>query len=296
MKDIPTIAVILLALDIVLMSSVVSFAFLASSAPNSFLSKATLYAVDAAFYNQSGLKIDLSLGNSGTLGTSVTQVFVGTTLTNMQRLVINPVYLPAKAFENITIDYEWESGVAYFFRVDSAGGQCVVWPDTAPEELTQIPSPSVFLKVTNPLTNDDWFNFTSVDSSANGVFTVNIEVVNVTSLCSWQIRLNWDPSLMSFVNASVPEDVMLSQNFFLVAMDSSAPGRVLFGGLKSPGTGAFNGSCILIRVELRMTGNYGKSSLALGALGSDTFLLDNAGHDISFASVNGKYVYSDGFE
>jgi hypothetical protein len=294
MKDIPVIAVVLLALDIVLTSSVASFVFLENSAPNSFLSRATLYAGDATFYNQSGLKIDLGLGNSGTLSTSVTEVYVGTTLTNMQRLVVSPVYLLANSYETITVDYEWVSDVTYYFKADSSSGQAVVWPVKAPKEIEDIPCPSTFFKIVNPITNDSWFNFTPTNKPEDNVFTVNIEVVNVTSLSAWQFRLNWDPRLATFVNASVPEDVMLSENFFLLALDCSRPGRIIFGGAKSPNTSAFNGSCVLARVELKMTGSYGQSGLVFGGLGGDTFLLEYNGHDILFAPVNGIYAYSEG--
>lgn len=294
MKDIPAIAVVLLALDIVLTSSVVLFVFLENSAPNSFLSRAMLYAEDAIFYNQSGLKIDLRLGNSGTLSTSVTQVFVGTTLANMQRLAVSPVYLPANTFETITVDYAWVSDVTYYFRADSSSGQVVVWPVEAPKDVEEIPRPSTLLKIVNPITNDRWFNFTPENKPADDVFTVDVEIANVTNLSAWQFEMTWDPGLMTFVNASVPEDVMLSENFFLMVLDSSKPGMVTLGGAKSPNTSAFNGSCVLVRVDLRMTGNCVKSSMAFGGLVRDTFLLDKNGRDILFAVVNGAYVYSDG--
>lgn len=292
MKDLPVVVVVLLSLDVILMASVVTSVYLENVYPDAFLKKAELYAGEAKCYYQNGSKVDLWVSNCGTLGASVTDVYAGTTLTNMQRLSVDPLYLAPDSYGTVTIDYQWVSEGTYVFKADSSNGQVVVWAVKAPENSEDFVSPQTFLRLVNPISNDSWFNFSSKSKPTNDVFTVNVEVLNVTSLLNLQMSLKWDPRLVTFVNASIPEEVMLRENLFLAAMDSSKPGKVIFGTLKSPGSGLFNGSGVLVQVRFRITGSYGETGLVIAGYGVDSFLLDGNCRDIVFEPVNGAYVHS----
>ena len=292
MEDLPVVVVVLLSLDVILMASVVTSVYLENVYPDAFLKKAELLAGGAKFYYQNGSKVDLWISNSGTLGSSVTDVYVATTSTNMQRLSVDPLYIAPDSYGTVTIDYQWVSEGTYVFKADSSNGQVVVWAVKAPKEPEDFVSTQTFLRLVNPISNDNWFDFTPKSKSTNDVFGVNVEVVNVTSLHIWQISLKWDPRLVTFVNASIPEEIMLRENFFLAAVDSSKPGKVIFGILKSPGTGPFNGSGVLVQLRFRSTGSYGETGLVIAGFGVYSFLLDGVGRDIVFEPVNGAYVYS----
>lgn len=92
-----------------------------------------LYKANTGFYNHTGtLKIIVDVGNSGTLDTTLTDFFIGTSTTNMQNMSITPVPLPAGRVGRITVAYNWTKGGTHFFKVQSSTGQTIDWPETAP--------------------------------------------------------------------------------------------------------------------------------------------------------------------
>ena len=92
-----------------------------------------LYKANTNFYSQNGtLKIDVDVGNSGTQGTTLTTLFIGTSVANMQNMPITPVPLPAGKVARITVAYIWIEGGTYFFKVQSSTGQTFDWPEQAP--------------------------------------------------------------------------------------------------------------------------------------------------------------------
>lgn len=62
------------------------------------------------------------------------------------------------------------------------------------------------LKVVNPLSGDEWFNFSSNNMHVGDTFIANITVSNVSTLQSWQIGLTWNASLLEYINVILPSD------------------------------------------------------------------------------------------
>jgi flagellin-like protein len=96
-----------------------------------------LYKSNVRFY-ENGTKIDIDLGNSGTSDTQITQVYFGTSASNMQNQTTTPalpVALAAKITARVTITGTnlWSLGTTYYFKVVTSSGQTLPpWPEQAP--------------------------------------------------------------------------------------------------------------------------------------------------------------------
>jgi flagellin-like protein len=91
-----------------------------------------LYPANVNFYGNR-TKIDIDIGNSGTSGTTIIQVYIGTSSSAMDNQTITPVPLQAGTVQRITVDYSWQNGVTYYFKVLTSTGQSLPWYQQAPE-------------------------------------------------------------------------------------------------------------------------------------------------------------------
>ena len=166
-------------------------------------------------------------------------------------------------------------------------------------------SEQTYLQIINPLTGDGSFNFTVQQKSVGDTFVVNVTVVNVTSLGTWQIGLNWNSSLLTFVNASIPSDNILgSADLYVVPPDTSQPehAQLYYAATLTnhhpPYTIHVNGTGTLAQLEFRIDQRGGETDLAFVGLGSDTFLLGHdeldSAFDIPFVPINGHFNLSVG--
>lgn len=89
-----------------------------------------LYEANVNFYGN-GSTIDIDVGNSGTSGTTIIQVYVGTSASTMENQTITPVSLAAGSVQRITVSYYWQAGTTYYFKVISSSGQSLPWSTTA---------------------------------------------------------------------------------------------------------------------------------------------------------------------
>jgi flagellin-like protein len=90
-----------------------------------------LYKANVNFYGD-GTKIDIDVGNSGTSDTKIIQVYVGLSSSAMDNQTITPVSLSAGLYKRITVDYPWQNGVTYYFKVLTSTGQSLPWSEQAP--------------------------------------------------------------------------------------------------------------------------------------------------------------------
>jgi flagellin-like protein len=91
-----------------------------------------LYPANVNFYGNR-TKIDIDVGNSGTSGTTIIQVYIGTSSSAMDNQTITPVPLQASTVQRITVDYSWQYGATYYFKVLTSTGQSLPWYQQAPE-------------------------------------------------------------------------------------------------------------------------------------------------------------------
>jgi flagellin-like protein len=90
-----------------------------------------LYKANVNFYGN-GTKIDIDVGNSGTSDTRIIQVYVGLSSSAMDNQTITPVSLNADSVQRITVEYSWQNGVTYYFKVLTSTGQSLPWSEQAP--------------------------------------------------------------------------------------------------------------------------------------------------------------------
>ncbi len=90
-----------------------------------------LYEANVNFYGN-GSTIDIDIGNSGTSGTMIIQVYIGTSASTMDNQTITPVSLAAGSVQRITVSYSWQAGTTYYFKVLSSSGQNLPWSEQAP--------------------------------------------------------------------------------------------------------------------------------------------------------------------
>jgi flagellin-like protein len=90
-----------------------------------------LYKSNVNFY-ASGTKIDIDIGNSGTSDTTIIQVYIGTSSSSMENQTITPTLLRGNTVQRITVNYDWDAGVTYYFKVVVSSGQSLPWPEEAP--------------------------------------------------------------------------------------------------------------------------------------------------------------------
>jgi flagellin-like protein len=90
-----------------------------------------LYPANVNFYGN-GTLIDIDVGNSGTSGTTIIQVYIGTSTSTMDNQTITPVSLAAGSVQRITVTYSWQAGVTYYFKVLTSSGQSLPWSEQAP--------------------------------------------------------------------------------------------------------------------------------------------------------------------
>jgi hypothetical protein len=155
------------------------------------------------------------------------------------------------------------------------------------------------LKVVNPVTGDDWLNFTADDKKVGDTFIVNVTIANVEEMVCWQFALQWNSSLLECVNATIPSDSVFAywnvsgEPLIVGGPDLSHNGLVFCGAeIAYPGNGGFNGSGVLAQVELKILKEGGQSDFTFEGIKGDTFLLSNNLGDISFVPMNAHYSHS----
>jgi hypothetical protein len=164
------------------------------------------------------------------------------------------------------------------------------------------PEPSALLKIANPFTGEGWFNFSSNNMQVGDTFIANITVSNVSTLCTWQIGLTWNASLLEWINITLPSD-----NVFALAPRFTdypivtggpvlpTPGLLLFGAsICYPDEIGFSGSGVLAQAEFKILQKDGQCDLSFEGIDVDTFLLHWWWQDsIPFTPVNGYYSFTD---
>jgi hypothetical protein len=158
-----------------------------------------------------------------------------------------------------------------------------------------------FLKVVNPVTGDDWLNFTEYDKKVGDTFIANVTIDNVEHMVCWQFGLQWNSSLLECVSATIPSDNVFAywnltdEPISVGGPDLSQSGLVVYGAaIAYPDNIGFNGSGVLAQVEFKILKKGGQSELSFESIRIDTFLLYGLTlSDIPFDPINAHYSYND---
>ena len=99
-------------------------------------SGAILSVSNVRYYNSSGLKVDITIRNSGTADAKVVEVYQGTSSSNLQ-LESSPTYDPDTQLVSvdsslkITFSLSWSDGTRYYFKVVTEAGQILPFSEEA---------------------------------------------------------------------------------------------------------------------------------------------------------------------
>jgi flagellin-like protein len=98
---------------------------------------AILYKSNVSFYNDSSgtTKIGVDIGDSGSAGTQILQVCIGTSsfsVTSQTTTPAVPVPISAGSTVWVTLTYNWTRGATYFFKVVPATGVALAFQAQAP--------------------------------------------------------------------------------------------------------------------------------------------------------------------
>lgn len=148
--------------------------------------------------------------------------------------------------------------------VDNFDIMCVVlnFARQVPDSIL-VPVESAPVLVSTPINQSAPAIYCEAPSTVNVCenFTVSIKVANVTNLWGWQVRLQWDPALMEFVNAVEGDFLMTAgETGFSFAPDSD--GWIWLADYLTSTLDGVNGTGTLANVTLHCTGP-GESALTL---------------------------------
>ncbi len=133
-KAISPILATLLLIVIAVAAIVVTYAWIMTYMSNAGSQAGVrLFTQNVRFYDQDTTKrIDIDIGNSGTSDTKLIQAYVGSSSATLQNQTFTPASLSAGLWTRITVDYEWEYGTTYYFKIVSSSGQYLEWSEEAP--------------------------------------------------------------------------------------------------------------------------------------------------------------------
>ena len=133
-KAISPILATLLLIVIAVAAIVVTYAWIMTYMSNAGSQAGVrLFTQNVRFYDQDTTKkIDIDIGNSGTSDTKLIQAYVGPSSATLQNQTFAQKSLFAGSWERITVDYEWEYGTTYYFKIVSSSGQYLEWSEEAP--------------------------------------------------------------------------------------------------------------------------------------------------------------------
>lgn len=84
------------------------------------------------YFGSNGTITYIDVGNSGTSDTTIIELYIGTSSSTLDNVTITPVSLPAGSVQRITVDYPWQNGITYYFKVLTSSGLPLSWSEQAP--------------------------------------------------------------------------------------------------------------------------------------------------------------------
>lgn len=130
-------------------------------------------------------------------------------------------------------------------------------------------------------------NFTTAPSS----IVFNISIVSASHLSSWQVGIQFAPTVLLYSSITIPTDNVFGSNNIVQAGDTSAPGLVIYSAGLLDVAKNFTGSGVLMQLNLTVVETPpAMTDISFEGISTDTFLLDDTGGDISFTYVGSSFA------
>jgi hypothetical protein len=149
-----------------------------------------------------------------------------------------------------------------------------------------------------PTTNTFYINTAPLGT----IITLNITVVDVTDLFTWQVAVHWDPTMLNYSKIGLPPDhVFAGKTFYEIGPDVHYDEGTVYYSLVlgQPTTPTFSGTGTLCQLNLTILKPASlPASCNIEFLNpppyspSDTFLLNHFASDIVFTPESATYDYS----
>jgi hypothetical protein len=143
------------------------------------------------------------------------------------------------------------------------------------------------VNIVNAVDGSNNFNYTTAQKSVGDTFVVNITITDAFDITSWQIGIQWDPTLLDFDSFIVPTDhIFATMNPVTAGPDTSTPGLAIYGAAAGYGKGSFNGTGRLAQLTLKIkqavgAGQTVQCDISFEGMFIDTFILDRNGGDVT---------------
>ncbi len=135
-KAISPILATLLLVVIAVSAIIVTYAWMTTYFGNT-TDQASVMPYKANVNFQSGSKITIDIGNSGTAGTEIIGFYIGTSESNAASQTADkkmPIPLSAGEIASFSVSYIWTAGETYYFKVVTTAGQgTLVFQEQAPQ-------------------------------------------------------------------------------------------------------------------------------------------------------------------
>jgi flagellin-like protein len=135
-KAISPILATLLLVVIAVAAIVMTYAWMNSYMDNTTAQASVMpYKANVAFLEH-GKSITIDIGNSGTAGTEIIGVYIGTTESSTTIQTTDPEDLTVNAgsITSFDVSYKWTAGETYYFKIVTSSGTPLTFQEQAPIE------------------------------------------------------------------------------------------------------------------------------------------------------------------
>jgi len=136
------------------------------------------------------------------------------------------------------------------------------------------------------------FNFTAGQKNVGDTILMNITITGASGIGTWQVGIQWDKTVLSFVSMTLPSDhIFANKGPISTPPDASTAGLVVMGVSIGFGQTAFSGGGRLAQLTLNITkvpgaGETIESNIGFEGITIDTFIM------VGLTDVSGDYTFN----
>jgi hypothetical protein len=152
-----------------------------------------LYSMNVNFYRLNGSKIDVDIGNCGTLDGTIAEFYVSGLDGVVESMISTPVMVQAGGRSRIPLNYNWTPDETYQFKAICDSGQAISWTRQAPLWKQDDNRDPLIVR----------FESENITVERDEVFTVDVVVENIPEdhgCAGIQFDVTWDSGVLMALN------------------------------------------------------------------------------------------------
>lgn len=157
------------------------------------ISGVLLYSMNVNFYRLNGSKIDVDIGNCGTLDGTVAEFYVLGSDGIVESMILTPVTVQAGGRSRIPLNYNWTPDETYQFKAICDSGQAISWTWQAPLWKQDDNRDPVIVR----------FESENMTVEKDEIFTVDVVIENIPEnhgCAGIQFDVTWDSGVLLALN------------------------------------------------------------------------------------------------